>query len=312
MFKKLFILSIIICGAFQLPASAEEQAPLFLLYFDINKTIIAEDATSDKSLEYIVTHQLAERCVHQWDPCHAPMSYYDYVKTVLVPGPKTKENKRKRNLILNQFIKTLETSNYPQKNEMIALYNECIKKMEGKYLIPSFVKLLQTLKEQEVAFRIILRTYGSDIRTGKITQKIEKILDGERFTYQGNFQSGNLKIKGLKTMKKTDEIYRFFRDTHGHVAIQDHWKVWSDDQERGRSGKPFIFDPNDSEVISMFFDDNVNPDPYSEYNIIRPLPLNKEPDCYAPYYNRNIFKADTLEAIINPDYYVDMVLKPIH
>lgn len=283
--------------------------PLLLLHLDINKTLIAEDMATNKSMAYILTHALAEKCIYQWHPDYPPMSYMDYVERVAVTGPKTTENKEKRRAILKDFLETLRTSDYPQKEEMLALYAQATEKMNGKYLIPSFVKLIKTLKEQEVAFRIILRTFGNDIRIGKITQEIEELLDGERFSYWGNFKDGSLNIKGEGTLYKVDRIYRFFRDTQGHVAIQDHWESWSRDGERGRSGKPFIYDPCDREVLSLFFDDNINEDPFSEFNIVRAITTNGDPVNLSCAYGRYIHTADTIAAIVSSDdnYFINQV-----
>lgn len=283
--------------------------PFLLLHLDINKTLIAEDAATNKSMAYILTNALAEKCIHQWHQDYPPMSYMDYVETVLVPGPKTQESKEKRRAILRDFLQTLEKSDYPQKEKMLALYQQATDKMQGKYLIPSFVKLLKALKEQEVAFRVILRTFGNDIRLGKITKEIEGVLDGERFTYRGHFENGSLHIKEEETMHKVDQIYRFFRDTKGHVAIQDHWESWSKDGERGRSGKPFIYDPNDREVLSLFFDDNINSDPFSEFNIVRAINIKGEPVDLSSAYGKYIHIADTIAAIVSShdSYYIDQV-----
>lgn len=280
---------------------------LLLLHFDVNKTIIAEDKVKNQTVEQLISNEIAKRTVHQWDLKHPPMNYYDYVSTVLFPGPKTEAVKEKRNIVLSHFIETLKNSDFPDKSHMIALYHDCMQKMEGHYLIPSFVKFLRHLKEQEVAFRIILRTYGSDVRVGKVTEEIEKILDGDRFTYRGNFKEKTLQIEGMNSMIKTDEIYRFFRETQGHVAIQDHGKTWLEDDKKSRSGKPFVFDPEDENVLSLFIDDNINPNPESEYSIVNPLPISGNEDSTSLFHTNHLRKVDTIEAILDENYFLKLI-----
>lgn len=287
--------------------SQECNTPLLLLHLDVNKTLIAEDQTAGQSLEFMIASEIAEKTVHQWEPNLPPMSYADYVRKILVPGATTKEIKEKRKKILRNFINILENSDHPDKNAIIAQYYTCIEKMEGRYLIPSFVKFLCILKEQKAAFRIILRTYGNDIRLGKVTKEIESVLDGDRFFYRGSFKKGTLKIKGMDSMRKAEEIYLFFRDTIGHVAIQDDWKTWLKDNKRRRSGKPFIFDPADKEILSLFFDDNINSDPDSEFGIVNLLPINESEVSSSLLHKLYLRKVETIEAILDDDYFLKLI-----
>jgi hypothetical protein len=201
----------------------------------------------------------------------------------------------------------LETSNYPERQKVIDTYHRTLLKMEGQYLIPSFVKLIQKMQEQEIPFRIILRTFGSDIRVGKITQEIDNILDGSRIQHWGKFRGGTLSIKQGPTLEKVDEIYKFFQESTGHIAIQDDWHVWNQDGERGRSGKYFIFDPQDQSTLSLFIDDNINTNPDSEFNIVQPIYTDGTRVSVHQYLGRNIFVAEVIDAILDDDYYIDMI-----
>lgn len=280
---------------------------LLLLHLDVNKTLIAEDKVKNQTVENVITFELAKRAVHQWDPQFPPMSYYDYVSKVLVSGPRNASLKEKRNKILSEFMQTLENSDYQGKNELIVLYHSCMKKMEGKYLIPSFVKFLRHLKQRNINFRLILRTYGDDVRVGSVVKEIEKVLDGGRFKFSGSYQSGVLNIKGMESINDAQEAYRFFRETEGHVAIQDDWKIWIDDEEKSRSGKPFVFDPEDKKIVSLFIDDNINPEPDSEYNIVNLIPINSRKGCRSEFHSSYLRKVDTIEAILDEDYFLKLI-----
>lgn len=292
-----------------LSVEAAQDFPKLLLNLDINKTLIAEDLATNKTVEYILSDAIAEKCVYQWDTKTEPMTYRKYVDTVLVPGQRAPANKKKRRTLIKEFLSFLATTDHPEKENYIVRYEKSIKKMEDKYLIPSFIKLIQKLQEQQIDFTLILRTFGSDIRIGKITQKIDSLLEGKKFTSWGNFKKGTLTIKQGPTINKVDTIYNLFLNSEGHIVIQDDWYQWSKDNEKGRSGKPFIFDPADRKILSIFVDDKVNSDPCSPYNIV--LPMNSEGQSLPviDHFNRHIFIADTIESILDVDdqYFIDIV-----
>lgn len=299
------ILAIVIGLNFFMPFKAVEQTPKMLLYFDINKTLIAEDMTTNKTLANVLSSALAERTIHQWDKEYAPMSYSNYVNNVVAIG-----NKEKQRELIGGFISFLESSDYPSRDHVIKTYQQMMKKMEDRYLVPSFVTLIQKMQEQNIEFQIILRTFGNDIQAGRIIEEINLLLNDSHIDYFGQFKNGALTIKGEdhvgRTMEKVDEIYRFFRETQGHMAIQDDWKSWHADNERERSGKPFIFDWEDRDVVSLFFDDNINVSG-SEFNITHPIRADGSSVPVKDCLDRNVFVVDTIRAILDEDYFVDLV-----
>lgn len=302
---KINMLAISIMLNFFIQLGANEQAPKLLLNFDINKTLIAEDITTNKTMEYVLSSALAERSIHQWSKEHEPMSYYNYVNNVVAIG-----NKEKQRALIQEFIPFLESSDYPARTHVIKTYQQIMNKMEGKYLVPSFVKLIQKMQEQNIEFRIILRTFGSDIQEGKIIEEINLLLNDSRIDYFGDFKNGVLTIRNGEqvdqTIEKLDEIYQFFHDAQGHIAIQDDWKTWNADNEKERSGKSFIFDLEDRSVVSLFFDDNINTSG-SEFNIVHSMKPNGSSEPVKNCLNRNAFVADTIQAILDEDYFVDLV-----
>jgi hypothetical protein len=308
--KEKFMKKTILVFLFFVFANIGADTPKLLLHFDINKTIIAEDLTAGKSLDMVISSLLAEKCIQQWDLDHSPMSFYDYVHTVLVPGPTTPTIKQQRNEILAWFVyMVLNDSDFPNRDQILKTYFQVTRKMGGQYLIPSFVKLITHLQEQNIDFKIILRTFGGDLRVGKVTQEIDELLSDSHFTYWGKMKERQLFLEDGTHLSSLKDIHRFFMDATGHIAIQDSWEDWSRDSERGRSGKPFMFDPNDLTTLSLFFDDNINPDPSSEYNIVAPMDLEGNLLDLAPLLGHQIFVVDTLQAILdeNDDYYIQLV-----
>jgi hypothetical protein len=305
MFKAL-VLAILMVANFLMPLGAAEPAPKLLLHFDINKTLITEDIISNKNSDYILSNALALRSIHQWDKAHPPMSYYDYVHLVVAKGDKEKQYE-----LIGGFISFVESSDYPDRDFVIKTYEEAMSKMEGRYLVPSFEKLVKKMEEKNVDFRIILRTFGNDIHKGKIVKEVNQILGNTCIEHIGQIKEGVLTVRGgdqvTQTIQKVDEMYRFFRDSQGHMAIQDDWKTWNNDQERERSGKPFIFDPEDHLALSLFFDDHIILDPNSEFNIIHAIKADGLSLPVKDYLNRNLFAADTIEAVLDEDYFLNLV-----
>lgn len=285
-------------------ATVDQQGLVILCHLDVNKTLVPEDLSTKKSVEYILSSTLAEKTVHVWDHYYPAMSYREYTEKVLAHGDKTRQKE-----FLGNFISFLETSNYSDRFKVIDTYRLSLAKMEGQYLVPSFRKLVRKMQEQNIAFRIILRTFGKDIHEGKITQEIDRILDGSRFQYWGNFKGGTLSIHQGPTLEKVADIYKLFQESSGHFAIQDDYKSWDEDGGRARSGKHFIFDPNDRKFFSVIIDDNVITDPDSECNIVHPVNVDGSTVHVHQYLGRNIFVADVIEAILDDNYFIDIINK---
>lgn len=78
-------------------------------------------------------------------------------------------------------------------------------------------------------------------------------------------------------------------------------------------GKPLYIDPEDRSTLSLFFDDNIFLDD-REKNIIAPMNAKTgEPISIAELAALNqVFCVDTLEAILNDDYFIDLVLNTMN
>lgn len=114
--------------------------------------------------------------------------------------------------------------------------------------------------------------------------------------------------KKERTIEKVEEIFDHFLTSGNHIAVQDDWKTWNDDQEKSRSGKPFFYDHTKKHAVknlSLFFDDNITGE---DQDIIQPCEIFDRNKTTAKLINKLIFCVNTVEAIEDEDYYIKRVL----
>jgi hypothetical protein len=285
--------------SFSLPLSAG-QGPHLILHLDVNRTLIATDPVQNKSLKDVLSAELAERTIQSWSADHPPMSYRQFVDEVLVPGDKFDPVlKAQRRTHLDKFI------SQPFVDQSLAdTYAKLHAKMEGQYIVPSFFKLVRALRAQDISFTLVLRTFGADLEP--VTQAIQEKLPEERFETWGKYSQGELHTDG-SVLRSPSEVYSFLKASKGHVAIQDDWKTWHNDKERRRSGKPFPFQQNDPDCLSLFFDDNVTEDPNSDEGIIATQSVDGAEVSVPSVLGTHIFMAELISAILEDTYFIDRV-----
>lgn len=257
-----------------------------VLHFDINKTLIASDLAGQKSMENVINHLLAEKTVGIWEEeQEEPISYYDYVHTVITPGkPQCACCKKKRKAYLDRFVLFLEETDHPLKESVKEQYDKAISALSSaeSEVFPSFFRLVADLQEKQIPFSIVLRSFGHEIR--EVAAEIERI-SGLHFDEYTTFTKGT--VNGHRSPV---EIHDFL--TSGkNLAIQDDWAYWHSHGEEKKYGKPFYYDPEDEETLSLFFDDN---------DVVAPLHARTG----ASLPPSHVIQVDTLEAILNVEYFL--------
>ena len=100
--------------------------------------------------------------------------------------------------------------------------------------------------------------------------------------------------------------------SEGHFAVQDDWPYWNQHQEKGEYGKPFLFDFSEtSERVrshSLFFDDNITGE---EEDIVKPCEIGGQTISTQALCGRIIFSVNTVEAILDDDYFIKRVGKSL-
>ncbi|MFT4554102.1 MAG: hypothetical protein ACI9S8_002747 [Chlamydiales bacterium] len=286
------------------------RSPRLVLHFDVNKTLIAVDRAGNKSLENVISHLLAERTYWSWDKEQdEQMSYYDYVHSILIPGDRSdKELKAHRKKVLDHFISSLKTSEYPMAWELVEEYYLILSKLRAFKgdVFPSFYKMLKRLDEKELEYIIVLRSFGDKIH--EVAKEINEHVGGEFFSTAASFQGAALKTENA-TIEDSSEIYNYIKG-HGHIVIQDDWKWWNSQGEKKEYGKPFFMREDDPEIFAIFFDDKLEGS-LSPTNIL--TPINAKTGEFlgldAMTHNSKAIKVDTLDAILKEEYFGDLVLE---
>lgn len=277
-----------------------------LLHFDVNGTLILRDSSkvlADDS--YGLLSALAENTVLKWDPDHEPMSFKDYAYRVLCPGDKNDASvKQKRQEIIGRFLKYLEAVDTDEHARVSEMVRENQGRMMAGSIFLSFHRLLTRLQQQGIPFTILLRTFGNDL--ADVVREMQAM--GLQFGY-GKFVDGKLSVGdgrstvSNRTIERPEEMFHLFLHSKHHWAIQDDWQRWSSHGEKGEFGKPFVYDADERESVSFFFDDNVTGE---EMDIVAPVDVSGK--GVTP--EREVLcRVNTLEALTDPDYYVRKVLK---
>ncbi len=279
--------------------------PLLLLHLDINKTLIAEDLAGNKSIKDVLQSIIAENTFSQWSADTHTMSYKHYVETVLCPGNKRDMEVQKSRKL--QISKLFDIDS-PLKEDLTKKLTQMEESMRNEYLFPSFIKMIRVLKENEIPFKIILRSFGTDLFS--VSTEIQRATQ-EQFNTRGFFKQKQLHIvtsdEKNVVIPKIADIYDYIKTVSGHVALQDSFQEWSTDKENIKSAKQFIFNSNDRDAISIFIDDNIAADD-SGNDIVCPFDIGSgEVIQPSVLLGRNIFRCDTTQAILDNNYFIKII-----
>lgn len=289
-------------------------APCLLLHFDVNGTLILKDTSKHADDGQMLTSVLAENTYAVWDQAHGRMSFKEYVYNILLPGDKSDQAlKKERQSVVGRFFEWMEERNHPVREKALAERERIKEKFTDPEtrkinftVFMSFYQLLEKLRANKIPFVIILRTFGDDLK--EVTEEIGTHPLGVRFARWGKFDGENLQLDKEGTVDTVSKIFDTFLKSQEHFAIRDNWKKWNSDGERGRSGKPFVFDldGNRHEVrnLSLFFDDNITGE---EKDIVNPVEIHGRKVSGKDLQDKQVFRVNTVQAMLDDDYYVKMV-----
>lgn len=296
---------------------APQKLPKVILHFDVNRTILADDPAGGKTVQDAILHSLADAYKDRWDSrVHAPISYGDYVKEYLLPETSEIKKdkaakaalKKERNAKVNEFLSYLKANKHPfyaQAQDEFTRMNEKLTKSDS-IVFDSFYNAVHHLRSKGIAHTIILRTFGEDLP--RVTADINKKLKTEFFKTQGHFKNGKLYVNGV-CLETPAQQHAFFKSHESNCAIQDNWHDWDKSGELQEHSKQFAVDLADANVITIFNDDNINPDPASKKNIVNPVDINtgKSLSVHELIKSGNLIVVDTVQAVLDDNYYI----KPI-
>lgn len=278
-----------------------------VLHFDINKTLIASDQGGGKSTEDVINHLLAEDFTSLWEVGQAePLSYYDYVHRVLVPGPvHDKHLWPERKEYLDRFVVTVNELNYPVKEAVNEEYWKIRAKLHDAKspVFGSFFALLDYLDDQEISYSLVLRSFGVDLV--EVAEEIERVLERPFFDGYATFHQGKLFVEESEIDSPSD-ICEFF-STGKNLVVQDDWLWWRLHNKSYKFGKPLYLDLEDNEVLQVFFDDNIEGEG-SPTDIVTPIDVQRKPlKIEGLIEEGRLVQVDTVQAILDDSYFVDKV-----
>lgn len=278
----------------------------YLIYMDINKTIIVDDKSGNKSITDSINSMMAEKKIGVWAKGLEPMSYYDYVHKVLFPHEKSNTNMKKvcQRLL---FHFTEEGQPGEQYREEFDEYMSKLENMETP-ILDSFFKFIEVLNDPDlnINYTMIFRTFGLDIP--EVTEILNKKYPGFIGLF-GYFKENNNELwvyedpeftQLIKVVKGPENIYKFFKELEVNIAVRDRYPYWHANNEKRKFGKLLPYDSSDVEVISVFYDDNVEVID-EENGIIYPYDCSKGIMDMGGVY---LLKVDTLKAIKDEFYFV--------
>lgn len=298
------ILSII----FILPLSGQD--PHLVLYFDVNKTLIASDLVQNKSTENILNELLAYQFSSCWDETvQAPISYSNYIKQMLPTGLDDETLDKLHGSQLHHFIDYLRANDHPFYQEASELFNSALQRLSSSPhgVFPAFYHLLDELDEKQLSYTIILRSYGSEIF--ELAERINDVVK-PLFNHSGSFKNGILSV-GDQKAETHPEIYHLLHSL-SHVAVRDDYQYWKTGNFRSQFGKPFLLDQYNLDVLDIFFDDGIRLT-NQDNNIIAPIDIHtgKLIPIQELDHSGQVVRVNTLECILNDDYFSKYVQKAL-
>ncbi|MCP5469472.1 MAG: hypothetical protein H7A36_03085 [Chlamydiales bacterium] len=265
-----------------------------IIHMDINRTIIASDATQNLGLTSVVNLSLAKKYVDIWEEGLVPMSYFDYIYLVKHPGVRSDQQLRRlRRNTIHDFIDHLEKINHPRYAEALTTLQKAESTMEGRFIFPSFYKLLGWLEENNISHSLVFRTFGTDL------EKIAATLGWD--IPKASFRDGKLHTEN-GVIDDPLAMLHFFQ-ARRVLGIQDDYFYWNKHKELKEYGKQFPLLLSGS-TKSIFFDDNIEFDP--EVNIVAPYDAQtKEALKILPLIEREVLiPVITVDAILDEDYFI--------
>lgn len=289
-----------------------EDSPHLILYFDINKTLIASDKAGNKSVNDVVNELLAEKYEACWDESlENPITFDAYVNKILVPGPKDDEELRSQRKFYHQhFIEYLQAHNHSLYKTVLQDYENVLTTLSTSNgtIFNSFYSLLNHLDQNEIFYSVVLRSFGEEVF--EVKDEINTLYK-TIFNQTGQFREGSLILEENKLIEGSNAIYTQLRRIE-HTAIHDDWNYWNKNKMSTKKGKPFYIDHGDNETLSIFFDDNIKEND-SNSNIIAPLnaATGELISIEELVESGQAVRVDTLKAILNDNYYINHVEEAI-
>lgn len=113
-------------------------------------------------------------------------------------------------------------------------------------------------------------------------------------------------------VKNESDIYKFLCDSKGILGFKDDFPYWQMNNYHHTCSKPLWIDPQDTEHMHIFFDDNYRPKTEDSIVDVREKDgsggwRSVVDDALETYDDMSLVQVDLLDAIANDNYYVQKV-----
>jgi hypothetical protein len=311
-----------------------------ILNMDINKTIILSDAVQGLTMHDTINKKFAESKL-----VNDTQTYSDFIKEQIENVTlDDKDFERQVNGELkhlrDRLFFTFTNQGHPGEGHQEE-FQKCLEQSKndtkhGFTITRWFLLLITKLQTSNVNFKLVFRTFGTD--GDDIIKEWNRICEGQHPDFP-NLKDDKLKVKskgcfhrtgahGIETHgtethgtehytthlmldDNTDpdhlagnyitglpKITEFIKSQDGNMLIRDHYKYWNDSYRQYEYGKPVYLTDG---VDQYFFDDNINLSDSNEGIV------NMQPKRDTNY----LFEVDILVALLNPEKYVDDIIRKI-
>jgi len=163
------------------------------------------------------------------------------------------------------------------------------------FIFPSLFRLLDQLDMEKVPYRIMFRTFGSDIVD--ITTEIKRQRPGVEFAHI------EFKEPNCDAMKQRQIFSSNYLDEQW-VTVQENYEHWDAHGRNAKSGKQLCLNPN-PRIFDIFLDDCV-----SRKDLIHVVDSDgvtmEKIDAIA---RGHLVDVDTLDAMYDDDYFIKQLVK---
>ena len=197
------------------------------------------------------------------------------------------------------------------------------------YILPSFYRLLNHLKDTNRDFCVIFRTYGMDAKN--VLRSTAHALQGnhpditKRWDIPINLTPGKVKrfddvnnivmdfperCNGVRNpaevFQNEAQMYKKLSNLQGIHAFVDDFETWQNHQYDSTYGKPFWVDLDDKDTHHILFDDNIR---VTDVDSIVDLRMRTGKYTAQDMEDVCLVQADLLRNISDQDYFVDKVIR---
>lgn len=116
--------------------------------------------------------------------------------------------------------------------------------------------------------------------------------------------------KNCEIIQGYKDIYKYLMSRKDTLAIRDFYPWWNANNRHPSAGKLFLIDPEDKDILQVFFDDNVIMEK-SDLGIIDVRNINGNNIDFLTRLDHNLVMVQPLESVFRENYFMERLEKCI-